>query len=113
MNVYDKAYELKKAIEQLPEYISYKEAVKKINANEQNKRMLKDFKEKQLEIHAKELSGKKPDEQEIESLKKLYDILNLNPDLSSYLYAEYTFSKIMDDITKIIMEVVNVNSTNK
>ncbi|SNX55330.1 YlbF family regulator [Thermoanaerobacterium sp. RBIITD] len=108
MNVYDKAYELKRAIEELPEYIAFKEAYKKVNSNEQNKKMLEDFRKKQLEIQSKELTGEKVSKEDEEKLKKLYEILRLNPELNSYLTAEYSFSRIMDDITKIIMDVVNI-----
>ncbi|AIS52338.1 hypothetical protein TKV_c11670 [Thermoanaerobacter kivui] len=104
MNVYDKAYELANAIKQLPEYKAFKEAYKKINENEQNKKMLEDFRKKQLEIQAKELTGEKVDPKEKEVLQKLWDILNLNPEISSYLSLEYNIAKIMDDIVKIIME---------
>lgn len=89
MNVYDKAYELANAIKQLPEYKALKEAYRKINENEQNKKMLEDFKKKQLEIQAKELSGEKVEPKEKEVLEKLWEILNLNPDISSYLSLEY------------------------
>jgi cell fate (sporulation/competence/biofilm development) regulator YlbF (YheA/YmcA/DUF963 family) len=104
MNVYDKAYELANAIRQLPEYKAFKEAYQKINENEQNKKMLEDFRKKQLEIQAKELSGEKVDPKEKEVLEKLWEILNLNPEISSYLSLEYALGKIMDDILKIIME---------
>lgn len=108
MNVYDKAYELANAIKQLPEYNALKDAYKKINTNDQNKKMLEDFRRKQLEIQAKELSGENISQVETETLKKLWDILNLNPDLNSYLSAEYSVSKIMDDIMKILMEVMEL-----
>ncbi|MBP2073085.1 YlbF family regulator [Thermoanaerobacterium butyriciformans] len=108
MNVYDKAYELKKAIEELPEYKAFKEAFEKIESNEQNKKMLEDFRKKQLEIQTKELTGEEVTKEDEEKLKKLYEILSLNPELNAYLSAEYSFSRIMDDITKIIMDVVNL-----
>ncbi|MBE0067752.1 YlbF family regulator [Thermoanaerobacterium thermosaccharolyticum] len=108
MNVYDKAYELKRAIEELPEYKAFKDAFKRVNANEQNKKMLEDFRKKQLEIQTKELTGKEVTKEDEEMLKKLYEILSLNPELNAYLSAEYSFSRIMDDITKIIMDVVNL-----
>ncbi|HHW56729.1 MAG TPA: YlbF family regulator [Clostridia bacterium] len=104
MNVYDKAYELANAIRQMPEYKAFKEAYEKINKSEENKKMLEDFRKKQLEIQAKELSGEKVDAKEKEVLEKLWEILNLNPEISSYLSLEYTFGKIMDDILKIVME---------
>ncbi len=43
MNVYDKAYELKRAIEELPEYKAFKDAFKKIESNEQNKKNVRRF----------------------------------------------------------------------
>lgn len=108
MNVYDKAYELVNAIKQLPEYITFKDAYRKVAANEQNRKMLENFRKKQLELQAKELSGEKINPEETETLKKLWDILNLNPDLKTYLSAEYSISRIMDDIMKILMEVMEL-----
>ncbi|MGB9679478.1 MAG: YlbF family regulator [Thermoanaerobacteraceae bacterium] len=109
MNIYDKAYELSNAIKQLPEYISFKNAYRILNANEQNKKMLEDFRKKQLELQAKEISGEKVSEQEKETLQKLWEVLNLNPELREYLSSEYNISKILDDIMKIIMEAVEID----
>lgn len=108
MNVYDKAYELKSALVECQEVIEYKEVFEKIKNNPTNKKMLDDFRNKQIEIQAEQFSGKEPDKEKIEQLEKLYNIISMNSDINKFLQCEYKFSVLMNDISKIISEAVNV-----
>lgn len=109
MDVYDKAYELKRALSECREVKDYKEALKKVKANPTNKRMLDDFRKKQIEIQAEQYSGKQPDKEKLDQLNKLYNIVSLNSDINNFLQCEYKFSKIMNDISKIISEAVDID----
>lgn len=113
MNVYDKAYELKKALMESGEVKSYKESLEKIKANAASKRMLEDFRKKQMELQAFQLSGKEPDKEKIAELEKLYSIISLNSEINEFLQNEYRFSILMNDISKIIFEAVDVDLEDK
>lgn len=108
-NVYDLAHQLKKAIMNSPEYKNYIEKKNIVYSNERNKSMVEDFRKQALELQVKQLSGKEVDEKEIEKLKSLENILRLNPTINEFLLAEYRFSQLVQDITKIIGEALNID----
>jgi cell fate (sporulation/competence/biofilm development) regulator YlbF (YheA/YmcA/DUF963 family) len=109
LNVYDKAYELKSALMDSMEVKEYKEAAEKIKANPTNKKMVEDFRNKQMEIQAIQFSGKQPEKEKLDQLEKLYNIISINSDINRFLQCEYKFSIILNDVTKIISEAVDVN----
>lgn len=108
MNVYDKAQELKHALEESDEVKDYKAAFEKVKSDSTNMNMLEDFRKKQIEIQAEQLSGKKIDDGKMQEVEKLYNIISLNPDISRFLQCEYKFSIMMNDISKIISEAVDI-----
>lgn len=109
MNVYDKAHELARALSASREYRDYKAAKEKIYQDEANKRMLKDFKKRQLQLQAAFLSGKQPDEEELDKFKKLSELIQHSPAISEFLQAEYRLNTLMSDIYKILGEAVDMD----
>lgn len=108
MNVYDKAYELKHILEECDEVKEYRSAYEKVKSSPNNMNMLEDFRKKQIEIQAMQLSGQKPDNSKIEQIEKLYNVISLNPDINKFLQCEYKFSMMMNDISNIISEAVGI-----
>lgn len=108
MNVYDIAYELKRALMESTELKDYKAALEKIKANPTNKRMLDDLRKKQMDLQAVHFSGKEPEKAKVEELEKLYSIVSINSDISNFLQCEYKLGMLMNDISKIISEAVDV-----
>jgi len=80
-------------------YRRYKQVVEGISDAEEL--LSENLDAEMAEMAKEELSDLK---KEKEVLEKLWEILNLNPEISSYLSLEYALGKIMDDILKIIME---------
>ncbi|AEE96476.1 YlbF family regulator [Mahella australiensis] len=109
MNVYDKAHELAKALKESQEYIDYDKALKKINANDKNKKMLADFKRQEFQIQAAQLSGQQPDKEDVDKLQRLYQILCYDSDMSDYFAAEFRFNRMMADVYKILGDAVPVD----
>lgn len=109
MNVYDKAHELKRAIMDSDEAKVYKEALERIKSNPSSMKMLDDFRNKQLEIQAVQMSGKEPDEEQIKHLEKLYSIISMNYEISRFLQCEYRLGVMMNDISKIMSEAIENN----
>lgn len=108
-NIYDLAHQLKRAIMNSQEYKNYTEKRKIVYSNEKNKDMIEDFRKQALELQMKQISGKEVDEKEIEKLKNLEEILRLNPTINEFLLAEYRFSQLVQDITKIIGEAIDID----
>ncbi|MBM7581257.1 cell fate (sporulation/competence/biofilm development) regulator YlbF (YheA/YmcA/DUF963 family) [Caldicoprobacter guelmensis] len=109
MNVYDKAHELARALSASKEYRDYKAAKERIEQDETTKRMLKDFKKRQLQLQAAYLSGRQPDEKELDTFKKLSELIQHSPDISNFLQAEYRLNTLMSDIYRILSEAVDMD----
>lgn len=109
MNVYDKAHELARALSASKEYRDYKAAKGRIEQDETTKRMLRDFKKRQLQLQAAYLSGRQPDEKELDTFKKLSELIQHSPDISNFLQAEYRLNTLMSDIYKILSEAVDMD----
>lgn len=108
-NVYDLAHQLKRAIMNSNEYKTYKEKRELAFSNEKNKSMIEDFRKQALELQMKQLSGKEVDNSELEKLRNLEEILRLNPTINEFLIAEYRFSQLVQDISKIIGEAIDID----
>ena len=109
MYIYDKANELAKALAESQEYKNYKAAKERVDKIGSSKTMLDDFKKKQFELQAMQLSGQKPDEAKLSQLQSLYQVVAMNPDIAGYLQAEYIFNKIFSDIYNIIGKAVDLD----
>ena len=54
------------------------------------------------------VSGKKDDEA-IERIQKIGEVLQLNPDASAYLLAEYRLNTMLGDVYKILADGVDLD----
>ncbi len=102
MQVYDKAHELAAEIKKNPDYIEYARLKELATADEATKKLLADFKKLQLEAQANYLSGKEPETETMEKIKKLGEVLAFNKDVTAYVAAEYRFQTLMSDVYRII-----------
>ncbi len=111
MNVYDKAYELTKAIKESSEFKALKSAVEAVNADPDAKRMMDEFKEKQMKLQEHIFSGEEPSEEESKKLEKLYEVINLNPLIGKLMETERHLHVIMEDVNRILMDSMNELNT--
>lgn len=108
MSVYDLAHTLARAIKGSAEFREYKAAAEKVEANPQQKKMLQDLKEKQLEIQREHMMGQQISESKKKELQKLHEILAANPVLNAFFTTEYRFGRMMTDVQKIIVEDLEI-----
>ena len=104
MNPYDKVHELVRALKEsneVKEYLALKEELYK---DEQNKEMIKDFRDKQVEVQTLLMQGKEAEQEKIEKLQALYTILASNLKIKEFFDKEVAFDVMMSDIYKIIGE---------
>lgn len=106
VNVYDKAYELAKAMRESQEAKELKEARNRVNADSDAKRMLDDFRSRQRELQQKMMGGEEPQAEDMEKLNKLYEVLSLNPLIHKLFEAERRFTVIFDDVNRIMSEAI-------
>ena len=106
MNPYDKVHELVRAIkesEEVKEYLVIKEEVYK---DEKNKEMIKDFREKQMEVQSLLMQGQEAEVEKMEKLQNLYQILASNVKVKEFFDKEVRFDVMLSDIYKIIGEAL-------
>ncbi|WP_322903409.1 YlbF family regulator [Paenibacillus campi] len=103
-NIYDKANELSSAIRNSKEVADITAAMQLIEADPESKRMLDDFRARQIEVQQRMMSGDMPNPEEMEQMEKLFEVLNLNLNIRRLFDAEQRLSTIIEDINKIITD---------
>lgn len=111
MNVYDKAHELASELKVTPEVVEYKEAIRKVESNESNKRMVADFRRKQMELYTIQMQGMQPSKEQMDSITNLWNVIGLNPEIRGLMESEMKFSKLWEDIMKILNDSVGLDNS--
>src|SRR6056297_283651 len=102
MNVYDKAYELAKAIKNSVEKKNLSKARNKVEQSQKTKEMYDDLVDMQVKLQQKQLSGEEISEEELEELRKKQEIALMHSDIESLIEAERRFAIMFEEIQKII-----------
>lgn len=110
VNVYDKANELASLIKQSEEYKEYSRIKDEVYEDEQNKRMIKDYKKLQFEAQAAYLTGQEPNKELMDKIQKMGEVLQFNPKITEFFSAEYRFNTLVSDIYKIIGDACDVGA---
>ena len=106
MSTYDKAHELAKALQQSAEYQNFLNEKRKIEADSQAKKMVKEFIVKKVEIEYEAMAGKGEDKAKLEQLQRMYEVLCVNTKARDFLHAQMRFQQMMGDIYKILGDSV-------
>ena len=106
MNPYDKVHELVRSIkesDEVKEYLAIKEEIYK---DDKSKAMIKDFREKQMEVQSLLMQGQEAQPEKMEKLQSLYQILASNVRVKEFFDKEVRFDVMLSDIYKIIVEAL-------
>lgn len=104
MNPYDKVHELVRALKESNEVKSYLELKEELYNDEKNKEMIKDFRDKQIEVQSLMMQGKEADKEKMEKLQSLYAVLASNVKIKEFFDKEVAIDVMLSDIYKIIGE---------
>lgn len=104
MNIYDKAHDLAKALKESEEVTEISSAMSMIETDPEGKKMLEDFRERQMELQQRMMSGDMPSPEEMEKMEKTFDVLTLNLNIRRLFEAERRLSVIIEDVNKIISD---------
>ena len=102
------ARQLAKALTDSTEYQDYKKFKGILEEHQAAKVMLDDFRKKQFEYERKKLNGDKLLGPFEDDLRKLSEIISLNPYIRDYLMAEYRFTQIFSEVQRIIAEAIGL-----
>ena len=109
MNVYDKAHELATCMKESEEYRDYKRLREAAYEDSTNKALLDEYKKLQFQAQVKLASGDRPDEDDLKRMQAIGNLLQFNPDASSFLMAEFRFQKMLADIYKILGDAAGID----
>ncbi|WP_206831132.1 YlbF family regulator [Alicyclobacillus fructus] len=104
MNPYDHAHALARAIREWEPFQRAKRAKEALEQDEPAKQMVLDFYRRQYEIEAKRLRGEEPAQEELETLRKLFEIVQLHQDARAYLEADLELQRLWMDVQRIVGE---------
>ncbi|MCT4662034.1 MAG: YlbF family regulator [Tissierellales bacterium] len=106
MKLQDQANKLAEAIKESDEYKAFKNAIAEVEGDKEAEDMVKELKVMQFEIQRATARGEKIDEEKVRASQELYHSCIVNPKLANFFQAEFKFTKVMEDIQKIITSAV-------
>jgi len=109
MNVYNEAHNLARAIRESEEFKQYDEIKKKVSENPSLTEMLNDFQNRQFELQAKLMMGEAAQPDANAQIQELYNIMMRDPLSAQYLQCEIRFSMMMNDVYKILGDVMGLS----
>ncbi|HZW82892.1 MAG TPA: YlbF family regulator [Candidatus Deferrimicrobium sp.] len=104
MNPYDIAHQLATALNTSEEYRAFLAAKEKVKTDAANTKMLADFQLKQFELQQLQMLGQEISQDKQQELERSYSLLSLNPSIKEYLEAEFRFSRLINDVQKILAD---------
>ncbi len=104
MNPYDKVRELITAIKASEEVKSYMNLKDELYKDDAKKSLIREFREKQIEIQNMMIQGKESDQEKMEKLQSLYVTLTSDVKVKEFFDKEVAFDVMLSDIYKIMGE---------
>ncbi|GAC42857.1 YlbF family regulator [Paenibacillus popilliae] len=106
MSVYDQAHELAHALQQSDEAKAVETVMKAIESDADSKRMLDDFRLRQMEMQQKMMTGEMPDQSELDNMEKLYEVISINTEIAKLFEAERRLAVVIQDVNKIVSDAL-------
>ena len=105
MNIYDSILTFSNDFKNCDEVKEFKNLKKKIDANEDNKKMIDDFHKKLYDYQVAKYKGEDVKEKE-KKLNELNMLLMSNTDIASFMACEVRISTIVNDIVKMLEDTI-------
>lgn len=109
MDVRKKAQELAHALVNSDEYKRFTEARDAVAQHQAAQVMLKDFQKKQMALQKQQMEGSPITESQTEELRKLYEVISVNPYIRELFEAEFVFGGLMMEIQDTISKSLGFN----
>ncbi|NLB23439.1 MAG: YlbF family regulator [Clostridium sp.] len=109
IKVHEKAQELADAMKDNETVVAYREAVKKLEQDEQKKQMVKDFRDLQFAAYNDKMTKGDVSDETRKQMEDLVSVIALNTEVSAYLETEQNFTILFNDIMKVINEAIGVD----
>lgn len=104
VNTYDSAYDLEKAIRNSTEYTELKQLYDEVNSDPSAKTMFENFRNIQLQLQEKQMTGQEITQEEVEQAQKTVALVQQNESISKLMEAEQRMSMVIAELNQIIMK---------
>jgi cell fate (sporulation/competence/biofilm development) regulator YlbF (YheA/YmcA/DUF963 family) len=101
-NIYDNAYDLEKAIRESDEYQALKNHYDDLEKDETGKKMFENFRDVQLQLQQKQMSGEEITEDEAQQAQQQLQLVQQHEGISKLMEAEQRMSTVIQDLNQII-----------
>jgi cell fate (sporulation/competence/biofilm development) regulator YlbF (YheA/YmcA/DUF963 family) len=103
-NLYDVAYEMERAIRGSREYSELKGLYDQVNADQSARGMFENFRNIQMMLQQKQMSGQEITPEEVEQAQKTVALVQQHPTIARLMEAEQRMSMAIAELNKIIMK---------
>ncbi|MGG4490169.1 YlbF family regulator [Metabacillus idriensis] len=103
-NVYDLGYDLEKAIRNSDDFKTLKRLYDEVNADDSARTLFESFRDIQLNLQQKQMSGQEISPEEIEQAQKSVALVQQHDKISKLMEAEQRMSMTIAELNKIIMK---------
>ncbi|WP_010171330.1 YlbF family regulator [Bacillus coahuilensis] len=104
VNLYDHANELEKALRQSDEYLLLKKMYDEVNNDESANQLFQNFRDIQLQLQQKQMSGMEISQEEVEQAQKVAALVQQHEKIARLMEAEQRMSMVIQDLNKVIMK---------
>lgn len=101
-NIYDKAYELEKAIRESDEFKNLEAAYETVMNEDSSKKLFESFRDTQLALQEKQMQGEEITEEELDQARKVVELVQQQPDISKLMEQEQRLHLVINDVSRII-----------
>ena len=108
MDVRKKAEKLAAAILNSAEYKKMIAARENINNHKAAQVMLRDFQDKQEELHKQQMEGQTVTPEQEQQLEQLFAVISVNPYIRELFEAEFAFSGLMMDVNDVLSKALDL-----
>lgn len=103
-NVYDAAYDMEKAIRNSNEFTELKNLYDQVNADPGAKGMFDNFRQLQMTLQQKQMTGQEIAPDEMEQAQKTVALVQQHETIAKLMEAEQRLSMVIADLNRIIMK---------
>lgn len=103
-NVYDLGYNLEKALRDSDDFKTLKSLYDEVNADDSARTLFESFRDVQLNLQQKQMSGQEISPEEIEQAQKSVALVQQHYKISKLMEAEQRMSMTIAELNKIIMK---------
>jgi cell fate (sporulation/competence/biofilm development) regulator YlbF (YheA/YmcA/DUF963 family) len=104
INLYDQANELERTLRQSDEFLELKKMYDEVNNDESASKMFENFRNIQMTLQQKQMSGEEISQEEVEQAQKTAQLVQQHEKIAKLMEAEQRMSMVINDLNKVIMK---------